>query len=96
METEQEKIDYDLDLIELEETYNRFCKLVYKKNELKEDANMRFGYDESIYVDWLLTNKIEQILKQDKKTYVDDRIYIRFFYKEFLYFGVEMFQDYML
>ena len=63
METEQEeKMNYELDLIELQDTYDRFCQLVYRKNELKEDANMRFGYDESLYADWLLTNKIEQIL----------------------------------
>lgn len=55
--------EFNLDLIELQDTYNRFCVLVRKKNQLKEDANLRFGYDESLYVDWLLTNKIEQILK---------------------------------
>ena len=70
METERknENIDetddeFSLDLIELENTFNRYCRLVERKNELKEEAYMRYGYNESMYIDWLLTNKIEEILK---------------------------------
>ena len=70
METERknENIDetadeFSLDLIELQDTYNRFCRLVERKNELTEEAYMRYGYNESMYIDWLLTNKIEEILK---------------------------------
>ena len=34
METDQEKIDYDLDLIELEDCYNRIKKLYRRKDEM--------------------------------------------------------------
>lgn len=64
MKTEQdEKITYDLDLIELEEYYNRIKKLFNRKNEMVNDFYNNYDYDSSLYIDFILTNKICEILK---------------------------------
>ena len=64
METEQdEKITYDLDFIELEEYYNRIKKLFNRKNEMVNDFYNNYDYDSSLYIDFILTNKICDMLK---------------------------------
>lgn len=63
METEQEKIDYDLDLVELEDCYNRIKKLYRRKDEMVNEFYSEYDYDSSLFVDFILTNKICEILK---------------------------------
>lgn len=63
MKTEQEKIDYDLDLIELEDCYNRIKKLYRRKDEMVNEFYSEYDYDSSLFVDFILTNKICEMLK---------------------------------
>ena len=64
MEIEQEeKIDYNLDLIELEDCYSRIKKLYNRKNEIVNEFYSEYDYDSSLYVDFILTNKICDMLK---------------------------------
>lgn len=64
METEQnEAIEYDLDVIELNEFYKKVCRLFDEKNKLVKKFYESYDYEESVYLDYLLTRKIEDILK---------------------------------
>ena len=64
METEQnEAVEYDLDVIELSEFYQKICRLFDVKNSLVNEFYESHNYEESVYLDYLLTRKIEDILK---------------------------------
>lgn len=64
MEMEQnEAVEYDLDVIELIEFYKKVCRLFDKKNKLVKKFYESYDYEESVYLDYLLTRKIEDILK---------------------------------
>lgn len=62
METEQQE-EYDLDVIELTEFYNKICKLFELKSKFVDDFYEKSNYEESQFIDYLLVRKIEDILK---------------------------------
>ena len=60
---QNEAIEYDLDVIELNEFYKKVCRLFDEKNKLVKKFYESYDYEESVYLDYLLTRKIEDILK---------------------------------
>lgn len=65
METENnnETVDYDLSVIELTEFYKELCNLFELKKKMVNEFYEKYSYDESLFIDYLLTRKIEDILK---------------------------------
>ena len=62
METELQE-EYDLDVVELTEFYNKICKLFELKSKFVDDFYKNYSYDESSFINYLLLRKIEDILK---------------------------------
>ena len=58
------KNEYDLDILELNETYDRAEKLFLYKATLLEDFLMKYEQENDIqYIDYVLTKKILEILE---------------------------------
>ncbi|WP_294557954.1 hypothetical protein [uncultured Mailhella sp.] len=60
---QNEAVEYDLDVIELNEFYQKVCRLFDEKNKLVKEFYDSYTYEESVYLDYLMTRKIEDILK---------------------------------
>lgn len=60
---QNEAVEYDLDVIELNEFYIKVCRLFDEKNKLVKEFYDSYTYEESVYLDYLMTRKIEDILK---------------------------------
>lgn len=56
--------EYDLDMLELKDCYDRAEKLFLYKGTLLEEFLMKYDRDSDIqYIDYVLTKKILEILK---------------------------------
>ena len=62
-ETRNEIESYDSYLIELTEIYKRICNLYDLKDKFINDFYEKYSYEDSLFLDYLLTQKIENILK---------------------------------